>query len=181
MRQERDRTALVVIDVQERLFPYIHDHDSVESETVRLIRGIRTLNLPIVVTEQYTKGLGPTLASVRDALGESYQPLEKDTFSCCGDTPFLDAMEKLGRQQVILCGIETHVCVYQTAIDLLDRGHHVYLAIDAVGSRSPRNRKLAIRRIEQGGGILTSVEMALFELLQVSGTDEFRTISKLVR
>ncbi len=181
MRLERDRTALVVIDVQERLYPFIHGREKLEQELVRLVKGIRTLALPIVVTEQYTKGLGPTLPSLRDALGSDYRPLEKMSFSCCGDKPFLAELEKTGRQQILVCGIEAHVCVYQTAIDLLDQGYRVYLVADAVGSRAAANRDLAIHRVEQGGGMLTSVEMALFELLGVSGTDEFRAISKLVK
>ncbi len=181
MRLEKDRTALVVVDVQERLFPFIHEHERVEQETARLVRGVRTLGLPIIVTEQYTKGLGPTIASVRDALEDDYRPLEKMTFSCCGDKPFMKALEETERQQILLCGIEAHVCVYQTAIDMLDQGFRVYLVTDAVGSRVAANRELALVRVEQGGGYLTSVEMALFELLQLSGTDEFKAISKLIK
>ena len=181
MRLERERALLVVVDVQERLFPHIHEHQLLEKELVRLVEGCRELSLPIVVTEQYTKGIGPTIGSVRDALGDDYRPMEKMCFSCVGDEAFLEAINTLGRQQIILCGIESHVCVYQTAIDLLDRGHYVYLVTDAVGSRKASNRDLAFRRIEQAGGTLTSVEMALFELLVVSGTDEFRAVSRLVK
>jgi nicotinamidase-related amidase len=181
MRLERARTALVVIDVQERLFPFIHTHEALANEIVRLVRGARRLELPIVVTEQYPKGLGPTIEPVREALGPDYKPLEKMSFSCAGDAAFLTALDGIGREQILLCGIETHVCVYQTAIDLLDRGYRVYLVEDAVGSRAPHNRDLAIRRIEQGGGTLTSVEMALFEILEVSGTPEFKAIVDLVK
>lgn len=181
MRLDRERAVLVVVDAQERLFPHIDGHAALERELVRLVTGCRTLSLPIIVTEQYTKGLGPTIASVREALGSDYDPIEKATFSCAGHEPFVNALDELGRQQVVLCGIEAHVCVYQTAIDLIDRGHFVYLVTDAVGSRRGSNAALAIRRIEQAGGTSTSVEMALFELLAVSGTDEFRAVSKLVK
>jgi len=181
MRLERDRTALVIVDVQERLFPHIHEFTLVEDALVKLVRGAQVIGVPILVTEQYAKGLGPTIASVREALGEQYAPIEKMSFSCARDNTFLAALAHLGRPHVLLCGIETHVCVYQTAVDLLDRGYHVHLVSDAAGSRSPRNKKLAIRRIEQGGGLMTSVEMALFELLEISGTAMFKAVSKLVK
>jgi nicotinamidase-related amidase len=181
MHLEPDRTALVVVDVQERLFPHVHDHTDLERELIRLARGTRELGLPTVVTEQYVKGLGSTIATLRDALGEAYEPLEKMSFSCCGDNRFLDALVATGRSDVILCGIEAHVCVYQTATDLLDRGYRVHLVTDAVSSRTRANRDLALRRLEAAGVILTGVEMLLFELLGVSGTPEFKAISRLVK
>lgn len=141
MRLDRERAVLVVVDAQERLFPHIDGHAALERELVRLVTGCRTLSLPIIVTEQYTKGLGPTIASVREALGSDYDPIEKATFSCAGHEPFVNALDELGRQQVVLCGIEAHVCVYQTAIDLIDRGHFVYLVTDAVGSRRGATRR----------------------------------------
>jgi len=181
VRLERARTALVVVDVQERLFPHIHEHESLERELVRLARGIGVLSVPVVVTEQYVKGLGPTIPSLARALGSAYTPLEKMSFSCCGDDGFVAALERTECQHVLLCGIETHVCVYQTASDLIARGYHVHLLSDAVGSRSPHNRDVGRRRIEAAGAFPTSVEMALFELLGVSGTDEFRAVSKIVK
>ncbi len=181
MRIERDRATLVVVDVQERLFPHIHGHDDLAREIPRLIQGLRTLDVPIVVTEQYVKGLGPTIEPVRTALGSAYSPIEKMSFSCCGNNPFLEALTALDRSHAILTGIETHVCVYQTAIDLIERGYFVHLVVDAVGSRTTRNRDVAVRRMEQAGVTPTSVEMCLFELCRVAGTDEFRAISRLVK
>jgi nicotinamidase-related amidase len=181
LRLERDRSALVVVDVQERLFPHIDEHAPLERELTRLVSGVRALSLPIVVTEQYVKGLGPTVPTVREALGEAYAPLEKMTFSCCGDRGFLAALDQTGSQHVLLCGIETHVCVYQTAMDLVARGYYVHVVTDAVGSRRAHNRTLAVHRMEHAGAVLTSVEMALFELLGTAGTDEFRAVSRLVK
>jgi len=181
MHLERSRAALVVVDAQERLFPHIHAHEALEQALVTLVKGVRELALPVVVTEQYVKGLGSTIPAVQDALGEAYQPLEKMSFSCCGDNRFLEALLATGRSDVILCGIETHVCVYQTATDLLDRGYRVHLVTDAVSSRTPENRDLAIQRLLNAGVTPTSVEMLLFELLGVSGTPEFKAISKLVK
>lgn len=178
---ERERTGLVVVDVQERLFPHIHEHDALEAAIGRLVHGARMLALPILVTEQYVKGLGSTIASVREALEDAYAPLEKLAFSCCGDDAFVDALSGSGCRHVLLCGIETHVCVYQTAIDLLARGYYVHLITDAVGSRAPADRDVALRRIERDGALPTSVEMALFELLRVSGTSEFKAVSKIIK
>jgi nicotinamidase-related amidase len=181
MRLERLRTSLVVIDVQEKLFPHIDGHGALEEALVKLVRGAHVLDLPMIVTEQYVKGLGPTIAPVREALGPAYAPIEKMSFSSARDNSFLDALARLERPHVLVCGIEAHVCVYQTAIDLLDRGYHVHVVTDAVGSRSPRNLELAIRRMEQGGALSTSSEMCLFELLEVSGTAMFKAVSKLVK
>jgi nicotinamidase-related amidase len=181
VRLERSRTALVVVDVQERLFPHIDGHEALAAELVRLARGARALDLPVVVTEQYVKGLGPTISPLRDALGDAYAPLEKMTFSCCGDEGFVAALERTGCRHVLLCGIETHVCVHQSAMDLVARGYYVHVVTDAVGSRRSSNRTLGVHRMELAGALPTSVEMCLFELLVTAGNDEFRTISKLVK
>lgn len=180
---QRDDTLLVVIDVQERLMPVIHDGDAVVRNIERLIRGAHVLGIPIVVTEQYVRGLGPTVEPLRAALEETagYSPVEKTCFSSAGCIDFMVKLESAKRQQVILCGVEAHVCVHQTAMDLLDSDYRVYVAADAVSSRDPRNRDTALARLESEGGHRTSTEMALFELTIDSGTDEFRTISKLVR
>jgi len=181
MRLDRARTACVLVDVQSRLFPHIHGHEELETELVRLVRALRVLEVPSVVTEQYVRGLGPTLPSLVDALGDAYAPTEKMAFSCCGESAFHELLDAPDCRHAPLTGIETHVCVYQTALDLVARGYYVHLVSDAVGSRTSRNRDLAIRRMEGAGAIPTSVEMALFELLRVSGTDEFRAVSKLVK
>ncbi|MHB0971339.1 MAG: hydrolase [Thermoanaerobaculia bacterium] len=182
-RLDRTKAALAVIDIQERLLPVIDRHDEVAKNAELLIRGAHVLQVPVLLTEQYVKGLGPTVASLKHALEESggYEPMEKLCFSSYGCAAFETKLRELGRSQVILCGIETHVCVYQTALDLLDAGFAVWVVADAVSSRRAENRTIALERMMQEGVKLASTEMALFELTGVAGTDEFKAISRLVR
>jgi nicotinamidase-related amidase len=181
-RLDRERTALVVIDVQERLMPTISGREDVERNIVRLIRGCAVLGIPSLVTEQYVKGLGPTVESVRRALEEtsSFTPLEKISFSAARCAPFAEQLAASGRTQVLLCGVEAHVCVYQTALDLQTQ-FDIHLVTDAVSSRSVANKELAVRRLEREGILLTSTEMALFELCGQAGNEEFRAISRLIK
>lgn len=183
MRLDRNDAVLVVIDVQDRLMPVIHERFDVERNIERLIRGAHVLGVPAIVTEQYVKGLGPTVEPLRRALEETsgYRPIEKDCFSAQGCAPFAAQLAALDRRQVLIAGVETHVCVYQTVRDLLAAGMQVWIAADAVSSRTPRNRDIALQRLVSEGARLSSTEMALFELLVVSGTDEFRAIAKLVK
>jgi nicotinamidase-related amidase len=183
VRLDRNDAVLVVIDVQERLMPVIHDRFEVERNVERLIRGAHVLGVPVIVTEQYVKGLGPTVEPVRRALEETggYRPIEKQCFSAQGCDAFAAQLAALERRQVLLAGVEAHVCVYQTARDLLAAGLSLWIAADAVSSRSARNRDVALQRITADGARLSSTEMALFELLSVSGTEEFRAIAKLVK
>lgn len=176
----REETVLVVVDVQERLLPHIRKNEEMTEATVRLIRGCKALGVPIVVTEQYPQGLGPTTPAVKAEI-EPWAPIVKASFSCCGEGAFNEAIRNAGRKDALLCGIETHVCVYQTARDLLEQGYRVHLVVDAVSSRRKIDRETAIRRMETMGAALTTVEMALFELLRVSGTAEFKAISKIVK
>lgn len=180
---QRDDSLLVVIDVQERLLPVIHDGDRIVQNIDRLIRGMHLLDVPVVLTEQYVKGLGPTVEPLRITLGDTsgYEPIEKMCFSSSGCLDFSVKLESLKRRQIVLCGVETHVCVHQTAMDLLDNDYMVYVVADAVGSRTFQNRDYALQRLQSEGGRVTTTEMALFELTVTSGTDEFRAISKLVK
>ena len=171
-RLDRNTSILVIIDVQERLMPVIANREQVEANIVRLIRGSQILGVPILITEQYVKGLGHTVKAVREALGDAYLAIEKSCFS--GYRP-------LERKQVIVAGVETHVCVYQTVSDLLANGYEVTIVADAVSSRTIENKEIALRRLTSDGAKLSSTEMALFELTVASGTDEFRAISKLVK
>jgi nicotinamidase-related amidase len=182
-RISRDDTIIAIIDVQEKLLPVIHDHESTSQNIERLIRGAAILGVPVVVTEQYVKGLGATVPRLRTALEETggYSPIEKMCFSSAGCEGFMEAIEKSGRREILVAGIETHVCVYQTVLDLLDRAMSVYVVADAVSSRSVSNRAFALQRMTTEGAKLTTTEMALFELTVRSGTDEFRAISKLVK
>ena len=172
---DRERTALVVIDVQEAFAKAVEGFEAVAAQTAILVQGAKVLGLPVLVTEQYPQGLGDTVPQVREALGDVSR-LAKTVFSAAQ----ADGFDLAGRDQALVCGIETHVCVNQTVHDLLGGGVEVHVAVDAVGSRTAANRELGLRKMAESGAILTSVETALFELLGAAGTDEFKTIQKLV-
>lgn len=157
--------------------PVMHERAEVERNIERLIRGMHALGTPVIVSEQYVKGLGRTVQPVRAALEEAgaYHPVEKVCFSAAAQ------LDSIGRRQVLVAGVEAHVCVYQTAVDLLARGLSVTLLADAITSRSADNRNVAIQRLIADGAKLSSTEMALFELLGSAGTDEFRAISKIIK
>jgi nicotinamidase-related amidase len=169
---DRDRAALVVVDVQEAFRPAVQDFDEVVQNTRRLMEGARILGLPVVVTEQYPKGLGRTVEELGDV-----DPVEKTCFSAAR----ADGFDLDGREQVLVCGIETHVCVSQTAHDLLEHGVEVHVASDAVTSRTTANKEVGLHKMEQSGAIVTSVETALFELLGAAGSDEFKHVQGLVK
>jgi nicotinamidase-related amidase len=174
---ERDRAVLVVIDVQEAFRPAVRGFKRVAKNVGTLVEGAKALGVPVVVTEQYPKGLGATVPEVAEHLPEGTQPLDKVSFSATDADGF-----DLGiRDQVLLCGIEAHVCVSQTAHHLLDRGVQVHVARDAVSSRTKDNRELGLKKMEDSGAIVTSVETALFELLGAAGTPEFKAVQALVK
>ncbi|HET7435627.1 MAG TPA: hydrolase [Thermoanaerobaculia bacterium] len=182
-RLDRTRAVLLVIDVQEKLMPVIHDDKHVAQNIDRLLRGTRVVNVPAIVTEQYVKGLGATIEPLRRTLEEThgYRPIEKSCFSAQGCDAFVAQLEALERKQVLVAGIETHVCVYQTVKDLLVAGYEVTIIADAVSSRTAENKEIALRRMVSDGAKLSSTEMALFELVVVSGTEEFRAISRIIK
>ncbi|MBC8144466.1 MAG: hydrolase [bacterium] len=178
---ERSDSILVVIDVQERMMPVIDRSTSVTDEVLRVVSGFRALDLPILVTEQYSKGLGHTVPAVRDALGEWYRPIDKTSFSAAGEMHFMQQLETAARNRVFLCGVETHVCVYQTARDLVLMGWDVEIVTDAVGSRSEFNRHIALERLSRRGIELTTTEMVLFDLMNRADIPEFKTVSAIVK
>ncbi len=180
MRILADRTAAVLIDVQERLLPHIDNHEQVLARTLRLVSGLRLLGIPLVVTEQYPRGLGPTVGELRAALPEE-EVLEKISFSCCDAPAFNSRLEEYGRKTIVLAGIETHVCVLQTALDLLASGYTPVVAADCVSSRNAEDRHIACGRIRAEGGILTTSESLLFELCRRADSPVFREISRLVK
>ena len=173
------RTALIVIDVQERLLKVIDHNDDLVESVAKLIRGAKALGLPIVHTEQYPKGLGPTAGQLAELLDG--QPIVKTAFSCCGEPSFTAALGRLGREQLLIAGIEGHVCVYQTAADLVAGGYHVEVVADAVSSRTPANRAIGLEKMKAAGAAVTSVEAALFELLRVAEGPTFKEISRIVK
>ena len=175
-RLQPERTALVVVDVQEGFRKAIPDFERVAKATATLIEGAEAIGVPIVATEQYPKGLGDTAPEVAEHLPEDVDPLEKIVFSAAEAEGF----DLGGRDQALVCGIETHVCVNQTVIDLLGSGIEVQVAEDAVASRSEENKLVGLHKMEQAGAVLTSVETALFELLGRAGTDEFKSVQRLI-
>lgn len=175
-----DNSVLVVVDVQGKLAQLMHDKDVVYANIERMIKGAQLLEIPILWTEQYPEGLGATIPQLAQLmLGNA--PLVKDTFSCCGDEKFANALKSSGRKQVMLTGIETHVCVYQTARDLLADGFVVELIVDAVSSRTAANRQLGIERMKDLGAGVMSTEMTLFELLRVAKGDKFKEVLRIVK
>ena len=182
-RIDRADTFFLVIDVQEKLLPVIDQRDLLVQNIERLIRGSRILDVPILLTEQYVKGLGRTVEPILKALAEApaRPPIEKVTFSAWRSAEFQTELRLLHKKHAVVAGIESHVCVYQTVSDLLENGFAVTVVDDAVSSRTQRNQEIGVRRMVEEGANLSSTEMALFELTGTSGTDEFRAISKLVK
>jgi nicotinamidase-related amidase len=178
VRLHRGRTALLVIDVQERLLPVIDDHEELEVRIRTAVEGAAALGVPVVATEQYPKGLGPTVPSLAEHLAS---PVEKLSFSCCGVEGVDRALAAAGPQTVLVAGIETHVCVLQTVLDLLERGLNPVLLADCTASRHRRDHEIALERLRGEGATITTVESALFELVGVAGSDEFKQISRLVK
>jgi len=174
----RGDTGLLVVDVQERLLAAIKDGDRVVWNVRRLIDGATLLDVAIAATEQYPRGLGPTVEALRSRLG--VVP-EKLTFSCGGRPELFDGFRQRGVHKILVAGIETHVCVQQTVLDLLADGFRIYVAVDAVGSRFEIDYRTSLRRMDSSGATLTTTEAALFEWCDVAGTPEFKQITELVR
>ncbi len=180
MRIVKEHTVALVVDIQERLFPAMAEREEFLDNTVRLIRGLQLLGIPLVVTQQYTRGLGDTIPEVREAIS-GFTYLEKRDFSCYDEPSVMERLSSLGARQVIICGIEAHVCVLQTAVDLKDAGLTPVVVADAVTSRKPASVGLARERFRHEGIMMTSVEALLFELTRSSTAPEFKGISQLVK
>ena len=186
LRLDPQDTVVAVIDVQEKLVAAMPEE--ARTRTVRnvanLVEGARVLGVPVIVTEQYPKGLGPTVGPVREAVARiagAGAPIEKVEFDACAVPAFAEALEKLGRHTVVLAGMEAHICVYQTARALAARGLTVHVPMDAVCSRVPENLAVAEKLYERTGAVTTSTETVLFDLLGRASGDAFKTISKLVK
>jgi nicotinamidase-related amidase len=176
-----DNTTLLVIDVQGKLAELMYQRETLFANLQRMIKGAKVLELPILVTEQVPEKLGPTRPEIAELLTEVVDPIHKTSFSCCGNATFMQQFKALGRRQVLLTGMETHICVYQTAVDLLGLGYEVQVVTDAVSSRTAENRQTGIRRMKAAGAVLTSTEMALFELLRIAEGPQFKEIAKIVK
>ncbi len=180
IRVRASESVLVVVDVQERLARVMERRQQVEAAIGVLIRAAKLHEIPIILTQQYTKGLGPTVEALSMEL-EGIEPVEKICFSCCGEEPFNRTLDGLGRSKVILTGMEAHICVLQTGIDLLEMGYTVHLPWDAVCSRIDGNRDAALRLMERAGAYITSSETVAFQILEKAGTSEFKEISSLLK
>lgn len=173
-------SVLVVVDMQEKLLPAMSGGDDILRTQSVLLEAARRLDVPCLVTEQYPKGLGDTVVDLQPALA-GYPVFEKTTFSCLGAEGFVDALAATERRQVVLVGIETHVCVLQTALELLEQGYAVHVVADAVSSRTGRNRDLGLARMAAAGVVLPCMESVVFEWLRVAGGEDFKVLSKRLR
>lgn len=176
----RTAAVLVIIDIQGNLAQAMFDKETLLANTVKLINGFKTLNLPIIVTEQIPQKLGKTLPQIAAEI-EGINPIAKESFSCWNENNFKEHLEALSRRHVVLLGIETHVCVYQTALDLITNGYTVHLVADAVSSRTPENRQIGIDAVKSAGAHITSTEMVLFELLRTAADPKAREFFKIVK
>jgi nicotinamidase-related amidase len=175
------QTALAVIDVQEAFREHIPDFAELAARTALVSHAARLLGLTVVVTEQYPKGLGQTASEILAVLAGDFEPIEKTAFSSCGAQEFVSRLEVAGAHQVLLCGIEAHVCVNQTAHDLLARGYQVHLLTDCISSRSEHNRRVGVEKMLRSGALPSSTETALFELMRDSRHEQFKAIQKLIK
>ena len=180
MRINVEDTVFCLVDVQERLYPHVTNKDEIEKNLITLVKGLKVHNVPFIVNEQYKKGIGETIPSLRE-LVDDYPHFEKTTFSCCKNETTMDAIKAANKKVVIVAGIETHVCVLQTCIDLLEAGLQPVLVTDCVTSRKQRDTNMAIERLIQAGVIPTTYESLLFELTVHSKSPVFKEISSLVK
>jgi nicotinamidase-related amidase len=175
----RANAGLVLVDLQERLLPAMFESKRLVQSVTCLLKGASILGLPIFATEQYRKGLGPTIEPVAQLI--QGVPFQKMSFSACGAEGFLEALRQKNLTQAVLCGIEAHVCVTQTCLDLLAEGLTLFVVADAVSSRAPENHRIGLQRMRDAGAVIVSSEMVLFELLEKAGTEEFKQILAMVK
>ncbi|QXM06591.1 hydrolase [Crassaminicella indica] len=179
MRILKENTTAVIIDIQERLLPHMNSKELLKNLTI-LIEGLKALDIPIIVSEQYTKGLGPTVSKIKGMLEDS-ENIEKISFSCCDEPKLQEKIDNLNKEWIIIAGIESHICVLQTVIDLIDNGYTPVVIEDCISSRKENDKKIAIERMKKEGAIISTYESILFELCRYAGNDTFKTISKLVK
>ncbi len=176
----RDDTLFIAIDYQEKLMPVMHNKEELEDKVCRLAEGLKAIGIPHIVTQQYTKGIGQTIPSVAEAIGE-FEPIDKTSFGCLNNEEFVKQLEAAGRKTCVVCGIEAHICLQQTVLQLLEEGYTVYVPVDCISSRSKQDRKVSIKRMQAAGAIMTTYEAVLYELLQDAKAPEFKAISKIVK
>lgn len=181
MRINKEEVMAMVIDYQDKLVPHMNEYNKLIKNTIMLIQGLEILQVPIITTQQYTKGLGMTVEDISKAFRTEFKYLEKISFSCYGEAVIREEIRKSGKKSIIICGIEAHICVLQTVIDLLDDGFEVIIIEDCISSRKNNDKVNALRRMEKEGAIIATYESILFELTKVAGNDTFKAISKLIK
>jgi len=174
-------TLLIVVDMQEPFLRHVWERERVVTNVTKLLRAARTLRVPIVPTLQNAEKLGGLLPEIARGLPPQCVPFDKMCFSCLGEGAFVSEVQRSGRKQILLCGVETHICISQTAHDLLAQGYQVHVAADAVSSRTQSNWEIGLRRMECAGALISSMEMAIYELLHEAGTPEFRELLELFK
>ena len=177
---QKENCALLIIDIQEKILPIIYDSERIIANTLKLINGFKIMNIPVFITEQYPQGLGRTDSRILSVLPD-VKPIEKMTFSCYGSKELVDKLKVNNIARVAVCGIESHVCVIQTALDLTANEFQVFVAADAVSSRKLFDFEMSLRRMGANGVEISLTESILFEMMNECGTDEFRAVSKLVK
>jgi len=176
----RTNAVLIIIDIQGNLAQAMYDKENLFTNNVKLIQGFKALNLPIIFTEQIPQKPGKTLPVISQEL-DGIEPIAKETFSCWDDRNFIKQLKALSRKHIVLAGIECHVCVYQTALDLISNGYNVHLVADAISSRTKENREIGLTAMKSAGAHLTSAEMVLFELLRTAADPKAKEIFKIVK
>lgn len=176
----RDDAVFVAVDFQTKLMPAMEDADTLEKTVLKLAQGIRVLGIPVLVTQQYTKGLGPTIDSLTQVLGD-FEPVEKITFSAMAEERFVQALEQTQKKSVILAGIEAHICVEQTALELIEEGYSVYVIQDCIASRKESDNLCSQQRMAAAGAVITTYEAILYELLRGAKADGFKAVSAIVK
>jgi nicotinamidase-related amidase len=177
---KRADCVLVVVDIQEKLLPVINDFISVLERSVKMVKAAQTLDVPVVFTQQYTKGLGATHSTLTD-LFPDFSYVEKTTFNCFGSPEFTTRLTELKAETIVIIGIEAHICVCQTALEGLHRGFNVHVVADAVGSRTTVNKNIGLERIKQAGGVITGTELTIYEWIERSDSDAFRSMLPLLK
>ena len=180
MRITKEHTVGLIVDIQERLFPAMFEKETLMKNTLILIQGLIELKLPLVITQQYTKGLGETISEIKSVFPD-FSFIDKRDFSCCDEPVVMDKLREMGAKNIIICGIESHVCVLQTAVDLKEAGFNPIVVMDCVSSRTKESVETARDRFRFEGILMTSYESILFELTRSSASPEFKAISKLVK
>lgn len=177
---EREQTGLVIVDIQTKLMQVMRQKERVLENNLKLIQMTKLFDLPVVATEQYPKMIGPTVPEIKELIPD-IKPISKTDFNCCAVDPFMQALKSDGLINIILTGVESHICVLQTCLDLLDKGYIVHVPRDAVDSRTEENWLTALNLMEKAGAVITSTETVIFQILKKAGTKEFKEMLRLIK